>query len=196
MKRLSIIVFSLLIILSACSDKLPIETDMSEDVKDFTFTTQHEEKLSLEDLKGTWWISNFIFTNCTSVCLPMSSNMSTLQDKLQEENIEVELVSFSVDPDHDTPDVLQKYGEEYEADFANWTFLTGYDFQTIKEFSIKSFRAPLKEPETGSDQVMHDTRFFLITPEGEIVKGYDGVKTDSIDDILQDLKLLEDEELL
>src|SRR5690625_7542927 len=96
------------------------------------------ESLSLEDLNGSWWVADFVFTNCTTVCLPMSTNMSALQDKLAEENIDVQLVSFSVDPDYDQPEVLREYAEDYEADLSNWTFLTGYDFQTIRELSIKS----------------------------------------------------------
>lgn len=196
MKRLLSIFLGLGLSLSACSDSLPIETNMSEKVSDFTFTTQNEEQIGLDDLKGEWWIADFIFTNCTTVCLPMSFNMSNLQTSLKDEGIDVHLISFSVDPDYDTPSILMEYGEEHDADFDTWSFLTGYDFQTIKELSIKSFRAPLKEPGIGSDQVMHDTRFFLVSPEGKVVKGYDGVESDSMDEILEDLKILLDEGLI
>jgi len=186
---------ALIMLLGACNDQLPIETNMSENVADFSFTTQDNETLSLEDLHGEWWIADFVFTNCETVCLPMTSNMSILQDELTKENIDLQLVSFTVDPDFDTPEVLKEYGEEYHANFDTWHFLTGYDMDTIRELSMKSFRAYLK-PEEGSDQIMHDTRFFLINPEGEIVHGYDGVSTESIDEIVADMITLEQEGLL
>ncbi len=186
----------LTLLLSACSSGLPIETNMSEKVANFSFTTQDHETLSLEDLQDEWWIANFIFTNCKTVCLPMSSNFSTLQKELEKRDLNVQLVSFSVDPDYDSPEVLKDYGERYDANFETWHFLTGYDMQTIKELSIKSFRAFLKEPEEGDDQVTHDTRFFLVNPEGEIVKGYDGVNAGSIDEIIEDIVVLKEEGLL
>lgn len=189
--------FSLLFILTACAKDLPIETNMSETVRDFSFTNQYNEPFTNTDLEGTWWIADFVFTNCETVCLPMTSNMAKLQKRIDNEGLAVELVSFSVDPKKDTPEVLLEYGEEYGSDFDSWTFLTGYDFDTIKNLSIKSFRAMLKAPQSSSDdQVMHDTRFFLVDPEGNIVKGYDGVSQSSIDEILEDLNLLEDNDLL
>lgn len=189
--------FSLLLLLTACSDKLPIETNMEESVADFSFTNQYNETFSRSDLEGTWWIADFVFTNCETVCLPMTSNMATMQDKIKEQDLPIQLVSFSVDPEFDQPDVLLEYGEEYGSDFDSWNFLTGYDYETIRNLSIKSFRAMLKAPQKSSDdQVMHDTRFFLVDPEGNIVKGYDGVPNSTIDEIISDLQVLEENNLL
>lgn len=108
---------------------------------------------------------------------------------LKEENLDVKLVSFSVDPEFDSPEVLKQYGESYEADFTNWSFLTGYDFDTIKELSIKSFKNLVVEPKE-DDQVMHGTSFFLVSPEGEVIKNYSGVDATEIDSIVADLKEL------
>src|SRR5690625_2373286 len=196
MKRLFILILSLTTLLVGCSDKLPIETDMSKNVQDFTFTTQDHDELSLADLKGNWWIADFIFTNCETVCLPMTSNMSYLQDLILENELDLQFVSFSVDPEYDSPEVLKEYGQEYDVDFTNWSFLTGYDFDTIKEISVKSFQAPVLEPESGSDQVTHDVRFFLVNPEGVVVKSYDGLQQDNMEEILEDMQALEDEGLL
>lgn len=185
----SLLTLTLILILSACGgQESKIETNMSEKVADFEFTTQDNETLSLEDLNGEWWVADFVFTNCTSVCLPMTTNMKLLQDKIKTEDLDVQLISFSVDPDHDTPEVLKEYAADYDADLDNWTFLTGYDFHTIKELSVKSFRNFVKEPEPGDDQVTHGTRFFLVNPEGKVVKNYDGIKADEMDNIVADLK--------
>lgn len=187
MRRLLVLLIGLTFLLVACGTE-NIETNMSENIPDFEYTTQDNDTLGLNDLEGKWWIADFIFTNCTSVCLPMTSNMVYLQEELKSEGIDVELVSFSVDPDYDSPEVLKEYAEEYDADLSNWTFLTGYDFQTIKELSIKTFRSLLQEPEEGDDQVTHGTRFFLVNPDGKIIKNYDGLKTKSMDEIIEDLK--------
>src|SRR5699024_11930906 len=90
------------------------------EVADFEFTDQDGESFSNEDLEGKWWVADFIFTNCETVCIPMTSNMVNLQQELEEKNIDnVELVSFSVEPDRDTPEVLTEYAEEYGADLSN-----------------------------------------------------------------------------
>lgn len=182
--------------MQGCAPKLPIETNVTGTVANFSYTNQHEQNFGSEHLDGEWWIADFIFTNCTSACLPMSANMSRLQDELTEENLAVQLVSFSVDPNFDTPEVLREYGEQYDADFSNWNFLTGYDFKTIKRLSVKSFRAFLQAPDEGSDQFTHDTRFFLVDPEGNIVKGYNGLESVSVDNIMDDLLTLHDADLL
>lgn len=188
MKRL-LFILGISLFLVGCGE--PIETNMSEDVLDFEFTTQDNETLRLEDLEGQYWITDMIFTNCTTVCLPMTANMKTLQERLDEEGFDdIELVSFTVDPDYDTPEVLTDYGKSYDVDFSNWTFLTGYDFDTIKEISIKSFKSPLMEPLEGDDQVTHGTRFYLVNPEGKVVKFYDGVDSTEMEAIVEDVKVV------
>ncbi|MUK90209.1 redoxin domain-containing protein [Ornithinibacillus sp. L9] len=187
MRTIKLIIVGSFIFLAACGG-YNIDTNMSRDVEPFEFTTQDNETLNLEDLDGQWWIADFIFTNCTTVCLPMTSNMALLQEKIKEEDLDVQLISFSVDPDFDTPEVLKEYAAEYEADLDNWTFLTGYDFQTIKELSIKSFQSALIEPPEDSDQVTHGTSFFLVSPEGEVIKKYNGTTSKETDIIIDDLK--------
>ncbi|MEI3611814.1 SCO family protein [Pseudogracilibacillus sp. SO30301A] len=180
-----------LLTLAACGGN-KVETTMNEPVEDFEATTQDGDKLTRDDLKGQWLVVDFIFTNCTTVCLPMTSNMKKLQDKLEEAEVEnYHLVSFSVDPDHDTPEVLTEYAEEYGADLSTWTFLTGYDFEYIKNISVNSFKSLLAPPLEGDDQVTHGTAFYLVNPDGEIIKKYDGKIAAEMDQIVEDLKNLQ-----
>ncbi|GIO22368.1 SCO family protein [Oceanobacillus sp. J11TS1] len=187
MKRY-LIPIGLFFLLAACGNSHAIQTTMSEQVPDFEYTTQDEKKLSLDDLEGEWWVANFIFTNCTTVCMPMTYNMAHLQSMMAEEDIQAQLVSFSVDPEHDTPEILKDYASNYDVDFDNWSFVTGYDFETIREFSIKHFKNLVQAPADGEDQVLHGTSFFLVSPEGEVVKSYNGVEIENMDIILDDLK--------
>lgn len=189
MRFFQVLIFVLILLLVACGGEYrEINPNMSEKVANFSFTTQNNEQLSLDDLKGEWWIADFIFTSCTTVCLPMTNNKSILQKKLRDNNLDVQLISFSVDPDFDSPEVLKEYAEQYDADFSNWSFLTGYDFQTIKELSIKSFRSLVQAPGRGTDQVTHGTGFMLVTPDGKYIKSYNGLDTKEMDLIVEDLK--------
>src|SRR3954454_7335290 len=116
MKRLPLVIFTFALFLVGCGGN--IDSNMSKQVKVFEFTTQDNDKLSLQDLNGEWWVADFVFTNCVTVCPPMTSNMSKLQTKMKDEKLEAQLVSFTVDPEFDTPEVLKKYAQSYEIDLA------------------------------------------------------------------------------
>ena len=95
--------------LGACSSG-GFKADHKYEIEPFEFTNQNNEKVSLDDLKGQVWLSQFVFTNCTTVCGPMMFHMAELQDQLIKNGVEdYKLVSFSVDPKNDTPEVLQEY---------------------------------------------------------------------------------------
>jgi protein SCO1 len=160
-------------------------------IEDFTFTNQDGEQLSKKDLKGKVWIADFIFTNCADVCPPMTANMAKLQEMIKEEKLEdVEIVSFSVDPTVDTPDVLKQYGQKFNADFSNWSFLTGYTQEEIEKFVLENFKALVKKPEAG-DQVIHGTDFYLVDQNGDMRKYYTGLKEVPFEQILEDIKALQ-----
>lgn len=180
-----------LLFLAACGEE-EVETTLSSEVNDFSATTQDGDTLTKDDLLGEWWIADFIFTNCTTVCPPMTRNKVGLQKDLAEAGVEdVQLVSFSVDPEHDTPDVLQAYGEQHGVDYSNWTFLTGYDFEDIEALSMESFKSPIQPPPEGDDQVSHGVRFFIVNPEGVVVHSYNGNEPEEVDKIADELQRLQ-----
>lgn len=185
------LLYSLIFLLVACSEE-NIETNMSEEIQDFEFKTQDNETFGLSDLKGKWWLADFMYTNCNLVCPTMTSNMVRVQLKLKEVNLanKIEIISFTVDPDYDKPEILKEYAKSYQADLSNWTFLTGYQFETIKELSIGSFKTMLQEgsPENENDLIAHGTSFFLVNPQGELIKKYDGMGPEQIDEIISDLR--------
>ncbi|HZW68082.1 MAG TPA: SCO family protein [Pseudogracilibacillus sp.] len=190
--RLLILVLSVLFIAACGGDDYEsknVDPNLSDNVGNFSGLNEAGEEFSVADLQGHWWVADFIFTNCTTVCLPMTSNMVTLQGMLEDEGLDdVKLLSFSVDPDNDTPEVLTDYANEYGADLNRWTFLTGYDFETIQNYSLETFKSLVDAPDEGDDQVEHGTRFFLIDPEGNIKSHYSGMNSEELEAIVNDIK--------
>lgn len=160
-------------------------------VPDFTYKDENNQSFGLKDLKGKVWIADFVFTHCTSVCPVETSQMALLQKKLKQAKVPVQLISFSVDPERDTPEVLKRYAGTYQADLANWHFLTGYHFDEIKQLSEGTFKSALAAPESGSDQYTHGTSFFIVNKDGVIVQRYDGYDGTPFDQIVSDASALQ-----
>src|SRR6478609_2142992 len=96
--------------------------EMFYPVPDFSLTDQTDRTIALQELKGKVWVADFIFTNCGGTCPVMTEKMRTLQTALPAG---VRMVSFTVDPDRDTPKVLAAYAAEHGATRDRWLFLTG-----------------------------------------------------------------------
>ncbi|WP_305148248.1 SCO family protein [Bacillus paralicheniformis] len=179
----------LTVFLSSCGTS-KIENSLNYDVQSFSFQNQDGKTVSLESLKGQVWVADFIFTNCKTICPPMTSHMAELQKQMEEENLQARIVSFSVDPENDTPEKLKKFAGNYPLNFQNWDFLTGYSQEEIEKFALKSFKAIVKKPED-EDQVIHQSSFYLVDQNGKVVKDYDGAKNTPYDEIIADIKTLE-----
>jgi protein SCO1/2 len=184
------IILIFMLFVSACGQK-EIKNAKNWPVSDFNYTDQSGKPFGLSDLKGKVWVADFIFTSCADVCLPMTANMAKLQKMLKDEGIKnVELVSFSVDPTVDTPERLTTFAKNFEADFSNWHFLTGYSQEEIEQKALKDFKAVVKKP-ANEDQVIHGVDFYLIDQEGKIVKYYDGLDEIPFKEIIKDIKTLQ-----
>lgn len=180
----------IVLVLSACSSE-KFKADYKLEIEPFAFTNQDNEEVTLEDLKGEVWLAQFVFSNCTTACGPMMVNMAQVQDKLVEEDVQdYKIVSFSVDPDFDTPEVLQSYLDVFNpSDPSKWEMLTGYKKEKIAEIARKSF-ATLVIDEPGTDQVTHGTSFALVNQEGIVVKLYAGLDDVPYEEIVTDMKAL------
>jgi protein SCO1 len=178
------------LLLSACG-QTEIKNAVDMPIKNFSATNQHNQSFGLKDLKGKVWISDFIFTSCADVCPPMTSNLTKLQKMVKDKGLKnVEFVSFSVDPTVDSPEVLTRYAKQFEVDFKNWTFLTGYSQAFIENFALKSYKTLVKKPEEGN-QVIHGIDIYLVDQEGHIRKTYNGYKNVPYDEIIHDINALQ-----
>ena len=152
-------------------------------VPEFTLINQAGKNFGSSDLRGKIWIADFIYTTCPGPCPMISSRMSELQRPL--EKTDVHLVSFSVDPAKDTPQVLRGYAEKLQAEPGRWDFLTGPQ-STIYNLSRNGFKLAVSD---GSDEKgipVHSTRMILVDRHGAIRGYYDAVEPDAVTKLVAD----------
>jgi protein SCO1 len=159
----------------------------------FAFVSQTGDSVHLADLSGQVWIGDFIFTNCASTCPMMTAQLHGIQEALADVK-NVRLVSFSVDPDRDTPERLAEYAAGYGARPERWLFLTG-DKAAVRKLSVEGFHLPAGEttPEdqaAGAETVLHSTRFVLVDHLGHIRGYYDGGDDKAMSQLKKDVRQL------
>jgi protein SCO1 len=149
----------------------------------FQLVNQNGQPFGSAQLAGKIWIADFIYTTCPGPCPMISSRMSELQKPLEKSD--VHLVSFSVDPEKDTPQVLRGYAEKLQADPARWDFLTGPK-GAIYKLSHDGFKLAVSD---GSDErgiPVHSTRMVLVDRHGQIRGYYDASEADAVTKLLAD----------
>ncbi|WP_054709406.1 SCO family protein [Bacillus sp. JCM 19041] len=158
-------------------------TEAGMSISDFEFVNQNGDLVSSEDLSGEYWLADMVFTACPTVCPVMTPNMRELQDEAIKQGVDMKFISFSIDPENDTVEHLKPYTERMGVNDDYWSFLTGYELEEIKAFSMENFKSPVERTE---NDFLHSTRFFLINGEGDVVRAYDGMAMD-LSDIKEDL---------
>ena len=145
-------------------------------IADFSFTNQNGKTITEKDYENTIYVADFFFTTCPTICPKMTDNMVWLQNQLKNYS-EVKLLSFSVTPDIDTPEVLKEYALEKGVDDARWNLVTG-DKSAIYYLARKSYLAvKTGKPEELYDMV-HTENFILIDKNKRIRGFYDGTNLD------------------
>ncbi len=160
------------------------------DLPAFEFTSQEGKTFGSEQLQGKVWIANFIFTRCVLSCPVQTSHMAKLQQRLAQSAgwEDMALVSFSVDPEYDTPQVLTEYGSGYGADFVHWRFLTGQR-SLIWDLSKNGFKLPVAErPMEVGLPLFHAPHLVLVDQHLRIRGFYDGMTGEEFEQISDDVE--------
>jgi protein SCO1/2 len=161
----------------------------------FTLTNRDGRAVRSQDLAGKPWIADFIFTRCPASCPLMTARMARLDRELAGDH-EVKLVSISVDPEHDTPAVLERYAQSYKAP-PRWLFLTGGK-EEIYRLSRQGFKLGIDIPPPSGpggpavEPILHSTRFVLVDGQGRIRGYYDGFDEDSMKKLRGALEAVEE----
>jgi protein SCO1 len=174
-------------------------------IPEFALIERSGRRITLADLHGKVWIANFFYTECPDTCPLQSAHMARLQDELASEP-DVRLVSISVDPEHDTPEVLAEYAARFEADPDRWLFLTGPK-DAIYRLAIDGFRLGVVDrgehaqrgtgngqawlgpasawahpvPNADQEPVLHSSRFVLVDRQAQIRGYYHGTDWESLE---------------
>jgi protein SCO1 len=180
-------VLTLCVVLAACAPKATLP--VLGKVPPFQLTSQTGETFERKALDGHVWVADFMFTSCPGPCPRMSSQMHAIQTATAADTPDVKLVSFTVDPEHDSPEVLAAYGKHFLAQPGRWLFLTGPQ-NRLDEIGRTGFKL---NPVDGS--LDHSTRFVLVDRAARI-RGYYASSDDGFPSrLLRDLRQLEREKL-
>ena len=146
-------------------------------VSTFSLTNQLGRVVNSTAMQGQVWVADVIFTRCPLQCVRLTKQMAALQADLPPGK-PIKLVSLSADPVFDTPEVLKKYGDRYNAVHGNWHFLTGTKSE-IHRLSVEDLKFVVVDKaqdqrDSADDLFIHSTRFVLIDKQGRIRAYYDG----------------------
>ncbi len=155
-------------------------------VPSFSFRDQGDHLISSAQLLGRPWIADFIFTRCTSACPIMTAQMVSLQRKVQ--NPRVRFISFSVDPEHDTPAVLRQYAARWHADEIRW-YLLSTDVRGLESVT-EGMKMTVQATDDPDDPILHSNRFTLVDAQGRIRGIYRGTDDEQMQRLAADVEML------
>ncbi len=183
---LAVAALALLRILAPPAEPLPVYAELPE----FSLVGHDGRTVTLGDLADEPWIADFIFTRCAGICPFMTRQMSRLAGEVPKG---VKLISFTADPEHDTPEVLAAYAERHGAP-ESWYFLTGPG-DAVRSLSRDGFLLGLEPasgegPEAEAEPIIHSNRFVLVDGAGRIRGYYDGLDENDMQRLLAELETL------
>lgn len=152
-------------------------------VSPFTLTSQTGASFSSRELDGRIWVADFFFTTCTGPCPRMSSEMHWVQKQVGD-LAGVRLVSFTIDPEHDTPPALAAYAQRFRAEPGRWFFLTG-PAQALERLNRYDFKLGDVD-----GAMVHSTRFVLVDRRGRIRGYYRTDEADGLKPLVSDIRRL------
>jgi protein SCO1/2 len=161
-------------------------------VPEFTLSERSGRPFSGSELKGKVWVADFIFTTCPGPCPLVSARFQELQ-RMIERTPDVRLVSFTVDPETDTPEVLARYANHLQADPEKWLFLTGeksYLYTLIQQHFLLPVTPNPRGAQGPEGAVLHSTKLVLVDARGDIRGFYDGLATETLPHVLRDIGTL------
>jgi protein SCO1/2 len=156
----------------------------------FQLTDERRQPFSLETLRGKVWVADFIFTSCPTACPKLTKRMFELQHRTRNLGDAFHLVSFTVDPENDTPERLAAYAASVNARPNRWSFVTG-PLGTIETTVVHGFKLAMGKEDNGDGifTIFHGERLVLVDREGAI-RGYYEANDEGMDQLVRDVGVL------
>ena len=156
-------------------------------IPDFRFVNQDSLPVTEEWVEGKVYVTDFFFTSCPTICPKMSQQMLRIQERFRE-NQEVLLLSHSVDPSYDTPEVLSAYAQKLDIDTEKWQLLTG-NWKDVYGIADEYLVSVAKDS-TVPGGYIHGGHFILLDEQRRIRGYYDGTQEKQVDRLMNDLDIL------
>lgn len=177
-------------------DRPPAPLPIGE-LGEFQLLNQDGDAVAASDLHGRAWLANVIFTRCPGPCMTMTRNLAALRARLPDDG-SVGLLSFTSDPEFDTPEVLRIYAKKHAGAGPPWHFLTG-DKDTIyalvrEALKLALMEKPEEERESEFDLNIHSTLVLLIDRQGRVISHFKGADEHDPDEILAAVRALVESE--
>lgn len=153
-------------------------------VQAFSLQGSEGSAFGSEELTGKVWVASFFFTRCKTICPKLLGFLSQVDERAKKEELNLHLVSITVDPEHDTPEVLRKKAKEIQAG-KNWHFLTGLP-EEIRTVVVNGFKTHMGEKETLEDgllEIGHGSKLMLIDQSG-VIRGLFSAEDNEIKKLL------------
>ncbi len=186
---LPISVFGFVKLLEQRYQPLPVLGPKNHRISPFSFTNQNGKTLSLTDCKDKIVVANFFFTHCPSICPKMTKNLQRIQAYSGIDNLMIN--SFSVDPERDSVSQLKSYAGKFNIK-GEWNLLTGNKKELYK-LARKDFLITATDGDGGPNDFIHSENLVLIDKEGRIRGYYPGTNEAAVNNLIRDLKKLENE---
>jgi protein SCO1/2 len=156
----------------------------------YKLTDHRGQAFGAAELRGKVYIADFVFTSCPTVCPRLTERMREIQKRTDDLGERLQLVTFSVDPENDTPEVLAAYAKKNEASPSRWTFLTG-PLGEVETVVLRGFKIAMGKTQTqaGILEIFHGERLVLVDREGKIRRFYEA-SDQGIEEIIRDARLL------
>lgn len=158
-------------------------------IPDFKTVNQYGDSISSKNLEGKIYVADFFFTTCPSICPVMHRNMLNVHEAFKADD-DIKIISYSIDPKHDTVAVLKKYADKLGITGNSWWLLNGKK-EDIYTLSKSYLVTTPKEDE--KEKFIHDGYFILIDKQKRIRGFYDGTLPEQVTNLIADIKKLKAE---
>lgn len=160
-------------------------------ISNFSLSNQYGETVTQETVKNKIYVANFFFATCQSICPEMSTNLTDVQAAFAQDD-SLLILSHSVNPLHDTVEVLDAYAQIYHAQKNKWHLLTG-DKKHIYDLAKNDYLVNAIEDDGSPEGFLHSELFLLIDTKARIRSMYDGTDKVQVKKLIEDIKLLKKE---
>lgn len=155
----------------------------------FYFLNDDSVLVKSTDMKGKIWVADFFFTTCPTICPTMTKNMQKLNAATKDLHDDLQFISISINPQHDTPSALKRYREHYKATASNWQFFTGKEAET-HQLGIENFQIFAGRDDESEGGYAHSGAFTLVDKEGYVRGVYLGTDEKQVIQLEKDIRKL------